>query len=212
VKAVHISDGVLPPLIWIGGYAVAGLSAGAVLRRLDERRIPQVAVMSSVFFVASSIPLPVPRLHLLLNGLVGVVLGWDAIPAIFLALLLQFLLLGHGGLTSLGVNTVTMGAGAIAGHYAFRLRRIFGQPADRRRKATVDTVFACLAGAVGVIASGALYFAVNLSADPDYRASSEVLLAAHLPLLVIEPAVTASAVAFLCKVKPELIGGLAVRR
>lgn len=210
---MHIPDAVLPPLVWIGGYAVAGGIAGAVLRRFDERRIPQMAVMSSVFFVASSIPLPLPgaaSLHPLLNGLVGVVLGWQAIPAIFLSLFLQFLLLGHGGLTSLGVNTLTMGGGAIAGHYAFRLRRVLGRPAGTG-KPRLEVAFACLAGAAGVIVSGALYFAVLSSVDSNFRAASKAVLIGHLPLLVIEPAVTASAVAFLCKVKPELVGGLAVR-
>ena len=209
---MHIPDAMLPPLVWIGGYAVAGGISGAVLRRFDERQIPRVAVMSSVFFVASSIPLPLPGatpMHFLLNGLVGVVLGWQAFPAIFLALTLQFLLLGHGGLTSLGVNTLTMGGGAIAGHYAFRLRRLFGRPAGAGKG--VDVAFASLAGAAGVIVSGALYFAVLCSVSKDFRAYSGANLIAHLPLLVVEPVVTASAVAFLCKVKPELVDGYPVR-
>ena len=52
--------------------------------------------------------------HLILNGLLGVVLGWAAFPVIFVALLLQAVLFQFGGFTVLGVNTATMGLGALA--------------------------------------------------------------------------------------------------
>jgi cobalt/nickel transport system permease protein len=54
--------------------------------------------------------------------------------------------------------------------------------------------------------SGGLYFTAMVLGDRDYRGVAGMNLIAHLPLLVIESAVTASAVSFLARVKPELIG------
>jgi cobalt/nickel transport system permease protein len=205
---VHIHEGILPPHLSLGGYLAAGAAAGLALRGFDERRIPQVAVMASLFFVVSSIPLPLPgatSLHLLLNGLLGVVLGWPAVPAVLLSLVLQALLLGHGGITAAGVNTVTIGGGAIAAHLLFRLRLL----AQKARPPALEGALGALAAAAALVVSGALHYAAlyyAYRADPRFRSIAGFNLAAHLPLLVIEPLVTAFAVAFLARVKPELLG------
>src|SRR5262245_32690473 len=162
---MHISDGILPGWEWGAGLVITGAATGLVLRRFDERRIPQVAVLSSLFFVASSIRVPVGpgSMHLVLNGLLGVVLGWDAILAVLLSLFLQAILLAHGGLTAIGVNTVTMAGGAVAAHYAFRLRRVLG-PGER-----LAWAFGLLAGAVGLLVSTGLFYLALAPADPAYR-------------------------------------------
>ena len=81
-----------------------------------------VGILSAAFFVASLIHVPVglASAHLVLNGLVGVLLGWAAFPSILVALLLQALLFQFGGITVLGVNTFTMGFAAVASWYVFR--------------------------------------------------------------------------------------------
>ena len=47
-------------------------------------------------------------MHLILNGLLGMLLGWAAFPSIFVALMLQAILFQYGGITVLGVNTFNM--------------------------------------------------------------------------------------------------------
>jgi cobalt/nickel transport system permease protein len=200
---VHLSDGLLPPSLCLGGYAAAALGTGLALRRFDERRIPQIAVMTSLFFVASSafnVRLGQVSLHLLLNGLLGVVLGGAAVPAILLALLLQWLLLGHGGITTLGLNVVTMAGGALAGHAVFRLRPLL--PRGRG----LDCASGFLAAVASLVMTGLLYLLVMVLAGPRYVTPAKMDLIAHLPLLLIEPPLTGFAVGFLAQVKPELIG------
>ena len=109
--AVHISDGFLPLNWQIGGFVVAGMLLTLFGRRLADAEIPRLALLSAVFFVASLIHLPagpMTSVHLLLNGLVGVVLGRRAILAITVGLVLQAILLGHGGFYALGVNICDM--------------------------------------------------------------------------------------------------------
>src|SRR5216684_4154728 len=109
--AVHISDGVLTWPWWSGGFALAiGLAVLGAWRIRDEE-IPQVAVLTAAFFVASLIhvPLgPITSAHLLLNGLMGMVLGTRVALAIPVGLFLQAALIGHGGFLTLGVNSCIM--------------------------------------------------------------------------------------------------------
>src|SRR5680860_179798 len=95
----HIPDGVLATPILIGGAVVSVIAVSIAVRRLQPEQIPQAAVMASAFFVASliSVPVGVSSVHLILNGLMGLVLGWAAVPAILVALLLQTIFFGYGG-------------------------------------------------------------------------------------------------------------------
>ena len=201
---MHISDGILPIPVWAGSAAAAAVLTAISVRRFDERRIPQVAVLTGLFFTVSSIAIPVgpSSWHLLLNGLVGLVLGWDCVPSILLALFFQRLLLGDGGILSLGANTLIMAGGALAGFAVFSARRLFG------RRPWTAAAFGFLAGASSLVASGAIFYAVMAIADPAFRTFSLANLGLHAPLLLVEPPVTAFAAAFLLKVKPELLDPL----
>src|SRR5438132_3763079 len=108
--AVHISDGVLQTTWLAGGFVVAVCLAVVGCWRVRDEEIPQIALLTAAFFVASSIHIKVgpSSWHLLLNGLVGVLLGRRAGLAIPIGLALQAALLGHGGLSALGVNTCVL--------------------------------------------------------------------------------------------------------
>jgi ABC-type Co2+ transport system permease subunit len=113
--AVHISDGVLTTPWLAGGFALAAFLLWLSTWRLRDEEIPRIAVLTAAFFVSSSIHIRAgpTSIHLLLTGLVGVVLGPRAPLAIFVGLLLQAFLIGHGGFYALGVNTCVMTAPAL---------------------------------------------------------------------------------------------------
>jgi cobalt/nickel transport system permease protein len=137
--AVHIPDGnILTPAWLIAGYLLAGVLVVVGSWRIQDEEIPQVALLTAAFFIASLIHVPVPGLpssaHLLLNGLLGVVLGRRAPLAIAMGLLLQAVLLQHGGLTTLGVNCCVMALPALLAWQMFVfLKRLPGwrKPAAR---------------------------------------------------------------------------------
>jgi cobalt/nickel transport system permease protein len=126
--AVHIDDGVLKPAWLAGGFLVMGVLALLGAWRIRDEEIPRVGVLSAAFFIASLIHVPLPgspKTHLLLNGLIGVVLGRRAFLAIPVALFLQAALFQHGGFTSLGVNSCVMGVPALLSWLLFAgLRRL----------------------------------------------------------------------------------------
>jgi cobalt/nickel transport system permease protein len=121
--AVHISDGVLTGPWLASGFAAMVLLMLAGARRVRDEEIPRIALLTSAFFVASLIHVRVgpTSVHLLLNGLVGVVLGRRAALAIPVGLFLQAVLLGHGGVSALGVNACVMTLPALAAAGLFDL-------------------------------------------------------------------------------------------
>jgi cobalt/nickel transport system permease protein len=96
----------------LGGYLAAAVLVVFGSWRIQDEEIPHIALLTAAFFVISLIHVPIPGLptsaHLLGNGLLGVLLGRRAALAIPIGLLLQAVLLQHGGLTTLGVNTCVM--------------------------------------------------------------------------------------------------------
>lgn len=143
--AVHIPDGnILTPVWLVAGYFLAGMLVVVGSWRIQDEEIPQVALLTAAFFIASLIHVPVPGLpssaHLLLNGLLGVVLGRRAPLAIAMGLLLQAVLLQHGGLTTLGVNCCVMALPALLAWQMFvSLKRLPGWKRPAARGALVAT-------------------------------------------------------------------------
>lgn len=121
--AVHLSDGFLGPGLVTGGFILALFLVVLGSLRLREEEVPRIALLTAAFFVASLIRIPVwpTSVHLLLNGLLGVVLGVRAALAIAVGLFLQAVLLGHGGTTALGVNTCTLAIPALVSTLVFAI-------------------------------------------------------------------------------------------
>jgi len=189
------------PILITGAVATAGLLAVAI-RRLDYDRIPQAAVLSAAFFVASLLSIPVgpSSVHLILNGLMGLILGWAAVPAIFVALIMQAVFFGYGGLLVLGVNTLNIALPALL------CAALIG-PALRRSRGKTALFWGALSGALGVLLTAVL---VSLSlglSSTDFLPAARLVLATYAPLIIAEAAVTGFALGFILRVAPELIRG-----
>lgn len=198
---MHISEGVLSGPVLASGAALAAVGTAVGLKQLDYDRIPRAAILSAAFFVASLIHVPIgpSSVHLILNGIVGLLLGWAAFPAILVALVLQGVLFQFGGITTLGVNTLIMAAPAVICYYLFS-PLLFRKPAFAAGGAFAGGFLSVLLG--GVVAALALMF----TEEGFFEVASAVIIA-HLPVMVIEGVVTAFCVSFLKKVQPELLPG-----
>ncbi len=196
---MHISEGVLSPVVLASGAGLAVVGCAIGLKKLDYEAIPRVAILSAAFFVASLIHVPVGPVgaHLVLNGLMGLLLGWMAFPAILIALFLQALLFQFGGLTVLGVNAVTMAAPAVFCFYAYR--------GLLRRGETAGAVGAIACGVTGILLSGILVAAALISTGQAFLKVAELVLLAHIPIMIIEGIITLFIFVFLQKVRPEML-------
>ena len=198
----HIPDGVLSAPVLIVGAAVALMGGAVGLRRLESERIPEAALLSAVFFVAALVHFPVgpTSVHLILNGLTGVVLGWVAFPVIAVALLLQAVLFGFGGIVVLGVNVASMAVPAVLCRGVFLM--IAGSGASRRRVVWG----ASLAGGVGVLMTALLVSLALALSGREFQTIAAVTMLAHVPVAIIESAFSAAAIGLFARLKPEFLG------
>lgn len=196
----HIPDGILSAPVLVAGVAVSLAGTGLGLRRLTPECVPKTAVLSAVFFVASLVHLPAgfSSVHLILNGLMGIVLGAAAYPAIVVALLLQAMLFGFGGVVVLGVNAMNMALPALAIGIAFRA---LWRPGNPRRTA----VLGAAAGGLAVVLTAVMVAASLGLSGREFLPATQLVVLSYVPVMVVEAFFTAAAIGLIARVKPELL-------
>lgn len=196
---MHISDGVLPLSVTIGGYAASAALAAWSAHRTHSEEMPKLAVVTAAFFVASLIHVPFgpTSVHLIIPGLTGALLGPSAFLSVGLGLLLQSLLFQFGGLTALGANTLMMGLPALACGWIFQ--KFKGRTIMRQ------AVTGGVAGAVGTGLAAVILAVLLASGGEDFFGVAKIALLAHVPVFIIEGLVSAFTIGFLARVKPELL-------
>jgi len=197
---MHIVDGALSAPVLISGalLAIVGIFIG--LKKMDYDRLPLVGVLASVFFIASYIHLPLgfSSVHLIMNGLLGILLGWVAFPALLVALLLQVIFFGFGGLLVLGVNTLNIALPAVIMYYLC-------YQGIRHESAKVAAIWGAIGGAGAIIITSMLVaFSLALSGE-SFVLAAKAVLPAHIPIMVLEGFVSYAAVYLIHTVKPEFI-------
>lgn len=199
---MHLSEGVLhaPVLLANAVLAAGGVAIG--LRKLEQERLPLTALFAAAFFVASTIHVPVGigSVHLILNGMAGLFLGWAVFPAFLIALLLQVLFFSFGGFAVLGVNLCIMAIPAVIAHYLWRARL-------RPQMSLKDRLFVGIgAGVVGVGGAAALAsLELMLDGGKSYTDLVWLLLASHLPVFVLDSVISVGVISLLCKMYPDAL-------
>lgn len=126
---LHFPDGVLPIWLWILGFGITFFLLWVFFRGFDLRknftRLPLLGLFSAVMFLAMSFELVPIAYHINLSVVAGILLG----PALgFLSVFIVntfSAFLGHGGITVIGLNTLTVGFEAIVGYYLFKNIHLF---------------------------------------------------------------------------------------
>ena len=195
---MHLSEGLLRPEILIGGAVVSAAFTLYAFKTLKDDEIPKTAVLSALFFLASFIHVPIgpTSVHLVLGGIVGAMLGIRAFIAIFVALLLQGVLFGFGGLTTLGINLFNLAIPTLIGYWLFML------PSTKRWQ---KDLLWFLVGFIP-LALSAFLLSLTLALNGDvFVDAAKLALMAHLPIMFIEGFITLFALRFIEKVSPHLL-------
>lgn len=192
---MHISEGVLSAPVLLAGWAITAPAVAAILWRVRQSEIPRIACFSALFFVASFVHLPVgvSSMHLMLSGLVGAFLGSRAILAIFVALFLQGVFFGFGGLSVLGVNTAVIGFPAVLGG-------LFAAAAKAQElKVRTQKIYLFLAGFVPIVCSMLLLDLVLFISGREFFAIATLISLEGAILAVLEGIITLFALSFIAK-------------
>ena len=113
---MHIPDGYLGPPTYLASYAACiplwGLAARKVKGALAARRVPLLAIAAAFTFVVMMFNIPLPGAttgHAVGGVLIAIAVGpWGAALAISIALTIQALLFGDGGITAIGANCLNI--------------------------------------------------------------------------------------------------------
>ena len=117
---MHIEDGILPlvqTVAWDGAalaFVIPGIKQAQKKAEQNPAYKPLLAMMGAAVFVVSAMHLPVPVTgscsHPCATPLAAIVLGPFATAFVSsIVLFFQAIFLGHGGITTLGANTFSMG-------------------------------------------------------------------------------------------------------
>jgi len=191
---MHIADGIIPVSVCLAADAVALGGAYLFGRKLEAEEVPKMGLTAAAVFTVSllNFPLGGASIHLGLFGFAGILLGVRAFPVVFATLLFQSLVFQHGGLISLGLNSVNMGAGALAGWLIWRA--LLFAP---------SIIPAFLAGFAGIFLP-ALMMAAEFSLA-GYGKGIFYIMMIYLPAAVIEGILTVFIIGFFKKSRPELL-------
>src|SRR5512136_1271012 len=159
---IHIPDGVLPLWLIVAGWAITLVLLFISTRQLSgpeaRRKVPLLGVVAALMLVGMSTEFVPIAYHINLTVLAGIIVG----PAMgFLAAFIVDLilaLLGHGGITVVGLNTLIIGAECALGYLIFR--GLFGVWTKTRFKSVavpagasvVITLFITTMMLIGVVA------------------------------------------------------------
>ena len=212
---LHIPDGVLPLTHWLGGLllALALLFVSiAATRRQPRAQVAYQGAIGALMLAAMALEFPLGPIdyHLSLVGPVGALLGAAAGFQVVFVVSAMLALIGHGGLTVVGLNALVLGAGvAVARPLARALARPCGAP-----------LALAVATALAQGLSGGLWLAIiALEMQSGARAAmlgqgpGRVLLIAGLALplwgtgIVVESLIAFGIGRFVARVRPDFLPG-----
>jgi len=214
-KTVHIPDGILT-LPWIivwfiiaAVFIIIGIQIIAKKRKENPSIMSILALMGAAVFIISVWHIPVAVAgssgHPTGTGLAAIVIGPFATVVVTVIALFFQVFLGHGGITTLGANTVSMGiVGAFSGYGTYWVAR--------KLHATY-WLAAGLGGFVGDIltyATTAFQLAVNFNNSTSFILPTWTLYMAEfsvvqIPIAIIEFAFTAITIQYIVTHKPEIL-------
>lgn len=214
--AMHISEGILP-FDWAALWSLLALPFVALglwrlrLRARDDISFkPLVGLMAALVFIISCMPVPVPFAgtcsHPCGTGISALIVGpFVSVVIAAAALLIQALLLAHGGLSTWGADIVSMGiVGSFAAYGVFRAMRFM------RLSLGVSGFFA------GVAADWATYMMTSIELASGIRGADDAFvplvikiavafIPTQLPLGILEGAMTAGMLVLLMKKRPDIL-------
>lgn len=198
---MHISDGILDLETTLVVSCLSATFFIYSLKKMKNEDITMIASMAALFFIASFIHIPIgpTQIHLLLIGIIGVFIGQMAFISISIALLLQALLLGYGGLSSLGVNIFLMAMPAFIVSLYIKIPMVNKLP---------DNIKFFSIGFIGIFFAVGFLFLILLLAKEEYRLAAYSIFAANIPAMIIEGLICLFLLKYIKKSMPKLLKGI----
>jgi cobalt/nickel transport system permease protein len=222
---MHIPDGYLGPatcgILYALMLPIWTAASRIVKKTLKAKQVPLLAIGAAFSFVIMMFNLPIPggtTGHAVGAVLVAILLGpWAACIAVTVALVVQALLFGDGGITAIGANCFNMAfIQVFSGYYLYKLIS-WGAPVTSGRRVIAAFIAGYLALNIAAL-STAIMFGVQpllhktasgqaLYCPYGLKVAIPVMLGEHMLIFGwIEAIVTALVIKYLQKQDPSLLG------
>jgi ABC-type Co2+ transport system permease subunit len=205
---LHLPDGVLPAWLWLSGFAVALVWVGLVCavsgRRADlRRRVPRIAIVAAFMLVAMSLEIVPLAYHFNLSIIGGALLGPLLAPVAALIVVSMLALMGHGGVTVIGLNMVLVAVEMSVGGWMFRGLRGVLRGAESPTRTGIAGGLAVLVTLP--LSTGLMLFITSLGLPLGVLPETVAVLG---PIgWVLEAVLTGLVLSYIAKVRPSLLGG-----
>ena len=160
---IHLPDGVLPVWLWVAGF-IGAILAGVILSKFYKRedlskRLPLLGMMAAAMVLGASVEIVPIAYHVNLTVISGILLGPSLIFLATLVVNVILALFGHGGITVIGLNTLTLSLEGVLGYFVFHLFwRIFKRLSIAIFLATFLALFASTLSMIGVVSLGTSHY------------------------------------------------------
>ncbi len=204
---MHIPDFAIPIYQGVVYWAIALVFVILAVRwaknDMSEEKLPLVAVLAAAIFAIQSFNLPVSMGtsgHLVGGALAAIILGspFAAVFILTMVLIVQGVLFGDGGITTMGANIINMGViGGFVGFYSYKGIKAAtkSMPVSAFIAAWLACLIPALACAVEMFIAGTFPLMEGLVAMGIY----------HAIIGVIEGVITIAAIYLIMNVRPDLV-------
>ncbi len=160
---IHLPDGILPVWLWASGFIIAILIGFILLRFIKKeeltRRLPLLGMMAAAMVLGASVEIVPIAYHVNLTVISGILLGPSLIFLATFVVNVILALFGHGGITVIGLNTLTLSIEGIFGYLFFRLfRKIFKKITPAAFLATLLALCLSTFSMIGVVGLGVSHY------------------------------------------------------
>lgn len=122
---IHLPDGVLPVWLWASGFILVILIWAVLFRFIKKedlaRRLPLLGMMAAAMVLGASVEIIPIAYHVNLTVIAGILLGPSLIFLATFVVNVILALFGHGGITVIGLNTLTLSIEGVLGYFFFHL-------------------------------------------------------------------------------------------
>lgn len=219
---IHLPDGVLPVWLWLSGYALSIVLIAILWRgqpNVEPRKFALLGVMSAVMVLIALIEIPPFAYHFNLSVVAGIILGPQLAVLAALVVNIILALIGHGGVTVVGLNTLVLSAEMLVGYYVFRLVRRSLRVTTAGFISTVAGLFFGTVAGFGIIAAGSKW--IDRALQSESLRAGEQFTGTHIDLSrlglimfgvgfigwIAEGLLSAAILKSLQRIMPETLGG-----
>jgi len=211
---MHMVDALVSPAVGLTMGAVSALAIGVAVAKvkkdeLSDNKIPIMGIAGAMVFAGQMINFTIPATgssgHLgggiLLAGLLG---GIPAFLSIAAVLIIQCLFFADGGLLALGCNIFNIGAIPCLIVYPLLFKPFLKRGINYKNISGASVLSAIIALELGAFFVVLETLLSGITALP-FGIFIALMLPIHLVIAVVEGLVTAAALCFIYKMRPEII-------